>query len=376
MINNITELSHLFDCDSIQKIKSQYKDFDYYKVNNFKKIKNSNSNIYLKGNYFIISIDQYMWHFLSEHLTQYELLKKEILDLKLLIISNEQIYPIKEEMISLPNYLQLIKKFDYMKTVSFFSDICKIYFGDDIENTMVYNLQKSNISLENIYFIYDWKGLVPYRLFKVNNLEFPYYLTKKINKEGVRVNSHQAWSTLENKNSLWQKDGMILLRNRMRSFLNKDNSLPQKIYIDRTDANLKWGSHSIKKNQSINDKDHVPSRYYRREHLIREYFENIGYKSLSLGEYEYIEQLNYFYNATHIAGLCGSGLLNSYVSEKNTNLIEVYVNRSYEFSYSYLTEISPINVFSIDLRSPIHEEAPINEKSYNLLNKYKGARSI
>lgn len=373
MANNITELSHIFECDSIQKIKSKYNSFDYYKINNFKKIKSHNSGVNLNGNYFIISIDQYMWHFLSEHLTQYELLKKEILDLKLLVISDLQIYPINEEMILLSDYLKLIRKADNLKSLSFFFDICKVYFGDDLKDAMVYNLKQCNIALENIYFIYDWKGLVPYRLFKINNLEAPYYLKKIISKEGAAVNAHQAWSTLENKYCLWQKEGMIMLRERMRSFLTKDDSLPKKIYIDRTDANLKWGIHSIKANQKLNDKDYVPSRYYRRESLVREYFEKNGYKSLSLGDYDYIEQLNYFYNATHIAGLCGSGLLNSYVSEKDTNVIEVYVNRSYEFSYSYVTEIAPINVFSIDLRSQIHEEAPIDAKSYALLDKYKGA---
>lgn len=365
-------MSRGFISDSIEQIQSKDNSFSYYKVNNFRK-KTSDNLQNLKGHYFIMATDQYLWHFLSEHLTQYELLKKEIPDLKIIVAIDTEYMPISENELPLLEYIEKLKKLDRLKILSYFPDICRIYLGEEINDAKIYNLSNLKLSLEHMYFIYDWKKLITYIDFGKNNLEEPYFYKKTLTKYGMRIFAHQPWSTYDNKYCLWERDGMRLIRKRMRNLLTKNDSLPKKIYIDRTDANLKWGSHSLKESKNLNDKDYVPSRYYRREHLVRNYFENIGYTSLSLGDYEYIDQLNFFYNATHIVGLCGSGLLNAYVSEKDTNLTEIYVNKSYDWSYSYVSEISPINVFTIDLRHPDQEEAPINTQSYNLLNMYKEA---
>jgi hypothetical protein len=74
-----------------------------------------------------------------------------------------------------------------------------------------------------------------------------------------------------------------------------------------------------------------------------------------------------------MAGLCGTNLLSAFICDKNSTLIEMYVNKDYHFSYSYLTEIAPINVINIDLRNDAYQSTLINQRTFEYLNKYKEA---
>lgn len=366
-------MTYEYTFNDIEEIKTS--SFTYYKFKNFtKKDENSQGLPVQKfsGKYFILCTDDFMWHYLSEQLTQYELLSKEIPDLQLFFI-NLTPWAGNPSHCKISDFIKEIKRKDNLYRLPYFEDMAKIYLKDKYDDAIIYSYTDYNFMLEEFYMIFDLRHFISDREFKIKKIPLPYYLKYKIeyhDNKKYTVYEHSPWSDLNNLNALWQREGMRLARERFRKYLKKDNELPKKIYIDRTDANIKW---------SLIEKDSggvakFKDRQFRREYIIREYFKKLGYVPLKLGEYGYIEQLNFFYNATHVAGLCGTGLVNAFVSEKGTTITELYVDKRYQFSYGYLTEIAPVNVITIDLRiSDDEDSCTLKPKSINYLNKYREA---
>jgi capsular polysaccharide biosynthesis protein len=237
-----------------------------------------------------------------------------------------------------------------------------MYLGEDLDKTNIYNYSSFNFVVENAYTIFDLRHMIDPKTFARKRIKKPYYLNSYkfvYENQTYTVYDHAPWSGLENISASWQKDGMILIRKRFHNFLKEDESLPKKIYIDRSDANSKWTKSKT-----------FPQRIFKKEYIVKDYFKKHGFVPIVMSKYGYIDQLNFYFNATHIAGLCGTGLLGGFVAKNDTILIEVYTNKGYNFSYSYLTEISPIDVISIELRNG---DGELNRDLYNILDKYKGA---
>lgn len=320
----------------------------YYQLKNFTNsgVKEKDKTL-LEGNYFVISPDDYLWHFISEALTQYELLLKEIPDLKILFMAVGNQSFGKEEM-TIRDFLQMIHKKDTYKNLAYIEDVFKIYLGENYLEEKIYDYYFSKIIIENAYLLYDLRGIISRGIFFMDGKnEKPYWLKgrhRKLKNTGEVwfESDHNPWSNLDNSMADWQKEGMRLIRKRVLPFLSK-KELPKKIYIDRTDANNKYREYVAKD-------PGLAHRYFNKEYLIKNYFVENGYTSISMTDYGYIDQLNIYYNATHIAGLCGTGMLGGFVGNRGTKVIQIYVNHEYHFSYSYLTEIAPIDILSIDLK--------------------------
>lgn len=322
-------------CDSVEEFDYD-QNFKYYKYNNFKNHRATDNPQYFPGKYFVITSDGQLWHSLSEQFAQYELLLKKIPDLKLFFMN---VTPeVQESVLTIEDFSRLALERCVFKNLAFFKGLVSVY--TDI-NSLIYSADNSDFMLEECYFICDTRTLI-------NCKEYSKYLFKPY---WYKKHGHQPWvsreNTKENPDARWSLHGMRLTRNRMLDLVKENPLLPKKIYIDRT-------------------KD--TNRKFVQENLIKDLFVSYGYTPIVLTEFDYIEQLNYFYNADIIAGLCGTGILNSFICKPNTTVIEILVEDKYLFSYSYLMDIAPIKVKSIDLRS-LRRSAFINTRTLNILKE-------
>lgn len=354
-----------------QVLTSQSGKYTYY---NFKNFNNKNitdgEEIVLDGNYFVLYPDDYLWHFISEALTQYELLLKEVPDLKLLFVAvGNQAF--EESVLTIKEFLENLKKSDRYNNLAYMEDIFKIYYGENYLQEKIYNFYKCKFTITNCYMIFDLRRLINRASYGKAGIKKPYWLEgrhkKNLGGQIVFESNHAPWSNLSNSLSAWEKDGMILIRKRLKNFVEKKD-LPKKIYIDRSDANKKYKEY-------VNKDPNLKQRYFSKEYLVKNYFIQNGYTPVVMTDYGYIDQLNFYYNATHIAGMCGTGILGSFICSPNTKVIQIYVDHEYHFSYSYLTEISPIDIISIDLKS-CYDGKNLFSSFEIILDRYKKAGLI
>lgn len=124
-----------------------------------------------------------------------------------------------------------------------------------------------------------------------------------------------------------------LVRDFFSSFLIKDKSMPEKIYISRREV-----SEILEKN---NDKGNI-SRYNEKyiEDAIEDFYNNLGYVSISLSGMSISDQIKYFYNAKSVAGLLGAGIWNGIFSDNET---EFYVLKTHSwFHHDYDQDIARV----------------------------------
>jgi len=119
---------------------------------------------------------------------------------------------------------------------------------------------------------------------------------------------------------------------------------PKKIFLSRKDANERY-----------KEKGLGPSfdRYCSDEinEVIEEFFISKGYHSIILEGMGYLEQLNYFKNATHIAGVIGSSFCQTLVCNPSAIVSQIMVNKRYDFTYQFISEMAGYYLNDIDLRS-------------------------
>jgi capsular polysaccharide biosynthesis protein len=194
---------------------------------------------------------------------------------------------------------------------------------------------------------------------------FPYWTKIEYQRnDGSMQYENYPWTGQDDKRSIWQRDGLIKTRERFSKIVERDESFPKKIYISRSDATRKWLSRP-------HDKE-IFMRAFTEEPKLKEYFLSKGYTEVIMSDHSYKDQLKFFYNATHIVGLCGTGLVNSFICQEGTQVVEILANGKYQFSYRYMTQIAPIKFETIELRPDPKITAKIDEKAIEKLERYNG----
>ena len=89
--------------------------------------------------------------------------------------------------------------------------------------------------------------------------------------------------------------------------LSKDDNFPKKIFIDRSDAKA----------------HHNKFRSIKNENEIIDYLKSVGFKSLRIGDFNFIDQIKLFSEAKEIVGLHGGGFANLVFCEPNTKVVEL-----------------------------------------------------
>lgn len=267
---------------------------------------NGKEQIVIKGNSFLATLHYYYYHSFLEMMGTYALIKGHIPDLKCYFNSMFGKDPVWRKEFndrSLDSYLEYLK-YSPFGAPDVQSEINHHEFTKGLvdmfsEDKNIYTIESDNIVFENFYML----------------LEMP---------TGFSGNS---WERFRN---------LIFLSKIISKFLTPTDS-KNKIYISRKTNNKRYKDFVDFQPKTVTD---LKSRAFDEDE-IEKYFNSIGYKTVILEGMPLIEQLNLFYNATHIAGLNGSGFVNLIAAKNNTrvielNLIKDYKNRTnYEYMFKF-----------------------------------------
>ena len=127
---------------------------------------------------------------------------------------------------------------------------------------------------------------------------------------------------------------------------------PKKIYINRKDGTTKkW-------------------RYIINESDVESNLEKKGFKSLTLENYSFLDQVNIFYNAKEVVGLHGAGFANIVFCKPNTKILELRSNSAGDmFKNLALSNKLIYNDISLDPKTiNYNNQAGDIEIDINLLN--------
>ena len=101
-------------------------------------------------------------------------------------------------------------------------------------------------------------------------------------------------------------DYKIFKKNFLKFKLSKDDNF-SKIFIDRSDAK----------------EHHNKFRSIKNENEILDYLKSVYFKSLRIGDFNFIDQIKLFSEAKEIVGLHGGGFANLVFCEPNTKVVEL-----------------------------------------------------
>jgi hypothetical protein len=320
--------------DSVDSLPAEGLGIPLLRVNNLK-IKNEGSeSIYVDDKVFLFQFDFYFFHQIHEIVGQFEVLKRLVPDLKIVFVQqnvqtpsqhgNEDFFTALSD-IGYGNIDEITKGAD---THKYFSGLVGLY-KDQALNENVYNLKVGQYFFKEAYLFFD-AGIPLFKdLFKTHN-HSPYWEAEDYMKVYLDK-THSYYS--------WHLEGMAGYRDLINKNINFDDSLPKKIYLSRKDIKARYK----KLLSTVVDEPSLKffkSRTFDEGDFLEPYFEEKGYTCLTFQGMPLIKQLTYIKNATHIAGVIGSGFTNLIACRSGANIYEIHVNSDYGMDYSYLCNLS------------------------------------
>ena len=340
-------------CSEISEIDYN-EDIKIVKINNLKITNTDAEHIYIPGKTFISSFHYHMHHFLAESIAQYENIKSVVPDLKTVFVDDAP-YPYWRNNLNDTSSSAFMSD---LKTISFgtrnkdyephqyFEPVFNAYSRDG----QIYNMNYDNLLFEEVCLIVDFSKIIPESIFKQHEF-IPMWMNKDID----------VYAKI-NYNSFIPK-GLFKINKSLE--FKQDNTLPKKIYISRSDSNERKRKQYVSTSTEEKIKQDIAIRVFNNEQEIESYFISLGYHSVSFEKISYIKQLQYMRNATHIAALSGTAIINSFACNKDATIIELRVKSGYNHTYKDYHKfygISKDNNLVIDLRY-------LNEDSEKILNE-------
>ena len=355
-----------WSADNLEFLESSDSFGKVFKLSNVKYFDKDNSTtVHYPGKTFIAFAEAYIWHYLYDNLAQFEYLKTQVSDLKMVMFC-----PTSSEGGTIQEFLEDMKYLNFhnrsnekteIETHKYLEDTFNIFVNQ--EN--ISNLYKNNMTFEEVYFVRDQQSLFVDTLSK-NMIKFwfgvPYAYWIKPNYE---ANAHMTRDIFDE--TWWRQIGLMKMRQKLLLELNKNNiKTPEKIFISRKDANLRY-------QKSINPaivKIHDRMVNVEVDSMIEDFFVSRGYHPLTLEGMSYLEQTKYFQNAKSIAGIIGSGFCQTLVCNPNAVVTEIMLNKRYNFTYKFISSEVGFNLNQIDLRKISEDKEKISmvlEKKYQYI---------
>jgi hypothetical protein len=258
--------------------------------------------IFFEGNSFLATLHYFYHHTILDMMGEYFFIKAHVSDLKCYfnsLMAKSPEWRDNFEDRSVDTYLNYLKKYpfganQYNETNyhEFTRDLVNIFSPDK----QIYTTESDSLIFENFYIVVDLPTPFAGKSYPQN---------RDIESLSIHL-----------------------------SELCEDKDLPKKIYVSRQMNNIRY-KNELKQQPTQNPQANARIRVFEKENLIEEYFNSIGYQSVILEGMSMLDQLNLFYNATHIAGLNGSAWVNLLASKEKTNIIELNLIDGYANKFNY-----------------------------------------
>lgn len=322
---------------------------------------------YFPGKTFISIFHFHFHHFVLDTLCQYEYIKSYVPDINIEFINPFGIPTWRgadPTDMSPENFLNFLKTVHFAQSTSvidtgveqhkYFEDIFTIYNSEN--NKGIYCKESDNLLFESVYFIVDDAFFFNKQMLMDVGLtgeEIPWLSEDWQISSGSEL--FEKWGKLD-----WEDPAIILGSKKVQNYLYKTESYPKKIYVSRIAANNRY-KEEMKLNFDFNQKNYE-ERVFEREEEIEKYFTDRGYKSVTLEGTPLLFQLLLFHNATHIASLSGSGLVNMLGCSKDAKIIEIRALKKFGYAYArYATTLGIPHIY-IDIRNTDFDNTTIEQE--------------
>ena len=312
--------------------------------------------LHIKGKTFLSLFHYHYHHFVIDTVAQYEYIKKYVPDLNIEFMARESSH-VWNNSNSKSNSPDDFKK--YLKTKHFFStkDVIDLgveqhkYFEDIFDmynkdcNKIIYSEYSDQIFFEEIYFTVDDFEFFSIKALKEVGLtenEIPWLSDEWTRSSGSKL--FEDWEKV-----LWELEGIRCASKKIKQYLKKNNKSPKKIYISRQLANKRYLEEKAKLDFWAVDKN-IKTRVFEKEDIIEKFFVKNGYTAVTLEGMPFLDQMNLFYNATHVASLSGSGLINMIGCDSSAKIIEIRAILSFGYCYHDYGRALGLNYKLVELR--------------------------
>lgn len=329
-----------WSCDSIEEIPvEEYGSVvtprvtnSIYRIKNLKVSGTSDAPTKrISGKRFIASYNIHYWHFLHDDLAQFEAVKKHVPDVSIVFVDAWNIFSTDKDPEA--GFTDRVDgQFVYMK------DLCPIYRVEDD----YFNWNTQNLIFDEVYLILNVNQHVPSEFFISNGIVPPWH-----GDEGGEV--WHAYNINWEVRDIYMFEGLRILREKFLPRLTKNESLPKKLFISRKDVNRRLNEY--KELDPIGYETRISERLFDDD-VIENIFKELGYEPIQLENYGFFEQMQMFYNCTHVAGTVGSGFAGMLVTDPGATLYEIHVKPAYWFTYEYICVTFGHSWKLVDLRYP------------------------
>jgi hypothetical protein len=213
----------------------------------------------------------------------------------------------------------------------------------NINQSECIDLVTSSIVFEEAYMIIDFHKLIPKEVYSTLGCEVPEWykdgqeivwdansaflkIRPLVEEAEIEKFSTQILSLYSHNYDYFIRDGIEKFKEKVLPFLNKKDSKSKGVYISRTKTTKKYINEHKKAKSFIaiqNTKYTLTNRCYKQEVFFENYFKENGYQIVYLEDLKYIEQLEVLLNTKTVVALHGSGLVNTFICDKETNIYEI-----------------------------------------------------
>lgn len=303
-----------WEVGSIEKI-----DKYLYKLSNVKLINNDKDEpVKLKGKHFLAEYNPLYWHFLHEDLAGYEGIKQVYSDLQLVLFDSQHIMVDATTLAEHRKHYPYIEYFAKLYGIKELFDLSKNWEFEEV----YYTPTSSQVLIED----YIWGEEKPISIW--GNEEYRFW-------------DKAPWTA----RSPYALKGLNAITEKLYRKIEPDPSLPKKIFVSRRDVNAR-----LEELKGEEGYEHLVEERLFDGEFLENYFEEKGYKIIALEEHPYEKQMQFFMNASHIAGTVGAGFSNLHMSPPMTTVFELHVIPIYGFDYRYFSRYRNIKHEIIDLR--------------------------
>lgn len=306
-----------WSADSIEKISDQL-----YKITNLKWSASPADPIRVEGSSYLATYNLHYWHFIHEDLANFEGLKQQIPELTLRLFDihgaiNPDTMELHEEVVDKASYLPFFLEM-YPQDLVLTRDV-------------------------NVIFDVVYVGMTTCDLYADGDLFAAHHMHPAFipGNQGFPEWSSSEWPH----GAGYALHGLRSLSKKVRDSVSSEQVDNRKFFITRKDVNARL-------KQLIGDPDNehlVKTRYYEDEFLW-DLFKSRGYEIVCLEELSYKDEVRLFMSASHVAGPTGAGLVNLYLSNPGTKLIELMLIPDFDWTYIHFQKSLGMDYVKIDLR--------------------------
>lgn len=316
----------------------------YHSVSNFEIIRDPELEVFrVEGNSFIVDIDGYQYfHLFQDKIGQYEFLKREIEDLKIVLVGNlDYAYPPSDRWVGSTVLTDAFSIYNIRKEDIVFLNKTNVWFEKTFYVNRVFNRFLPNTLPGNKLFGIDDKD----KYFDLN-IEIA-----KIIRE-LYLN-RQKEKTFK----------IFLSRKELNNEIRKMKELIEKKSLNSLDLEEKEHLVRLMRVYGTEDKDAekiIEQRFLKLEDEIKleDYFISKGYKVIDPYDMTFNQQVDLFSKATHVAAIRGTGLYNTIFCKPETNVFVLDISNAYNFEYKSIIEVGAKNVYEIPVVAKATPETP------------------